>query len=172
MLLLLAASKAIIYDTLDPDCFCHLRVAEQLQRDGIHPLVDDLSFSSIRQPWTPYSWLAELGMKSLWDAGGYRATIAVYALLVALLLTFNALSCLALAGRDRKLNAVVGTVLTAYLSFAFLSFRPVTIAIVILAACAWLLFRDRRLDERSRAVWLIVPLTILATNIHLSAILI
>jgi hypothetical protein len=56
-----AASKSILYDTLDPDCFWHLRVAEQLQRDGIRPLVDPMSFMSIKDPWTPYSWLAELG---------------------------------------------------------------------------------------------------------------
>ena len=52
---------------LDPDCFWHIRVAEQLEREGIHPIVDQLSFASIKDPWTPYSWLAELGMKWVWD---------------------------------------------------------------------------------------------------------
>jgi hypothetical protein len=169
---MIGVGKAVLSDTLDPDLFWHLRVAEQLRADGIGPLIDHLSFNSIRQPWTPYSWLAELAMKSLWDAGGYRATIGVYAALVALLLIFNALSCSALAGEERRLCAVVGTLLTAYLSFPFLSFRPVTIAIVLLAACAWLIFRDRRRGERSRAVWLLIPLTALISNIHLCAIII
>ena len=70
LILLAAAGKGVLYDTLDPDAFWHLRVAEQIQRDGVRPLVDDISFSSIRQPWTPYSWLAELTMKSIWDRGG------------------------------------------------------------------------------------------------------
>src|SRR5437762_2611511 len=61
------AQKASRFSTLDPDAFWHLRVAEQLHRDGIGPLVDDLSFMTIRTPWTPYSWLAELGMKTVWD---------------------------------------------------------------------------------------------------------
>src|SRR5256885_278421 len=35
---------------------------------------------------------------------------------------------------------------------------------------AWLLLRDRRLGERSRAVWLIVPLTALLVNVHVFVI--
>jgi hypothetical protein len=46
----------------------------------------------------------------------------------------------------------------------------VTIAFVLLALSAWLMQRDRRLDERSRAVWLIVPIALLLTNIHLYAV--
>ena len=59
MLALVAGGKAILYDTLDPDCFWHLRVAAQLEHDGIGPIVDHLSFASSPQPWTPYSWLGE-----------------------------------------------------------------------------------------------------------------
>src|ERR1700689_1966922 len=80
LLTLVAAGKVILADTLDPDCFWHLRVgAEIALQSWPHPLIDDLSFASIRQPWTPYSWLAELAMKRLWDAGGFRAAIAVQA---------------------------------------------------------------------------------------------
>src|SRR3954452_16506163 len=79
LLALVAAGKTILYDTLDPDCFWHLRVAEQLQRDGVGPIVDHLSFASIKTPWTPYSWLAELAMKAIWDAGGFRAALLVSA---------------------------------------------------------------------------------------------
>src|SRR5690242_18505707 len=83
LLALVAAGKAVLYDTLDPDCFWHLRVAEQLQQDGIGPIVDHISFASIKTPWTPYSWLGELGMKAIWNAGGFRAAILVQAILMA-----------------------------------------------------------------------------------------
>ena len=66
--------------------------------------------------------------------------------------------------------AVVGTFLAFIWVLVFLAFRPVTLAISILAACAWLLLRDRRLGERSRAVWLIVPLTALLVNVHVFVI--
>ena len=80
VLALAAAGKAVLYDTLDPDCFWHLRVAAQLERDGVGSLVDEISFASIKQSWTPYSWLAELGMKALWDSAGWRAAVLAQAL--------------------------------------------------------------------------------------------
>ena len=75
LIALVAAAKAVLIDNLDIDCFWHLRVAEQLKSDGVGPLVDRLSFASTQAPWTPYSWLAELAMKAVWDWGGYRAAV-------------------------------------------------------------------------------------------------
>src|SRR2546429_4797913 len=79
LLALVAGGKAILYDTLDPDCFWHLKVAEQLGHEGIGPVTDHLAYASSREPWTPYSWLAELGMKWVWDCGGDRAAVFVLA---------------------------------------------------------------------------------------------
>src|SRR5437763_12165861 len=70
LIALFGAGKPVLYDTLDPDCFWHLRVGEQLLREGVRPLRDSLSFASSREPWTPYSWLAEMGMAKLWALGG------------------------------------------------------------------------------------------------------
>lgn len=173
----LGIGKAVQADVLDPDCFWHMRVAEQLLKEGIRPIVDQLSYASIKEPWTPYSWLAELGMKWLWDTGGYRLTIIARALMVALTLIFAAMSCLELAhrrivdGRTKFINSVVGTALVAFLSLPYLSFRPATGAIMLMAICAYLLLRDRRLDERTRSVWLVIPITALMVNLHLSAII-
>lgn len=207
---LFAASKAILFDTLDPDLFWHLRVAGQIQRDGVRPLVDELSFMSVREPWTPYSWLAELAMKRLWDAAGWRGAVAAQALLQAGFVLLVALAARERSltpsprtrgegrgegrsvaeprlrifpakpltptlspgtgrGGDAALPLVLATALAAYLSLPYLSFRPVTMALVCLAACAVLILRDRRLQDRSRAVWWIVPITALTTNLHFFA---
>src|SRR5436305_15222385 len=85
------AQKAARFSTLDPDAFWHLRVADQLHRDGIRPLVDDLSYMSIRTPWTPYSWLAELGMHAVWDIAGLRGAIVAQASESALVIAMVAL---------------------------------------------------------------------------------
>src|SRR5437667_168154 len=58
LLMLAGAQKQVTGNTLDPDVFWHMRVGQQLLRDGIRPLVDEISFNSVRRPWTPYSWLA------------------------------------------------------------------------------------------------------------------
>src|SRR5687768_12862114 len=93
LLALAAAGKAVLYDTLDPDVFLHLLAADQLLDDGIGPLVDHQSFASMSRPWTPYSWLAELAMKVIWDGGGYRAAVAVHALLAAAIMAVTAVTC-------------------------------------------------------------------------------
>jgi hypothetical protein len=167
LLALVAAAKPILYGTLDPDCFWHLRVADQLHRDGIGPLVDDISFASIKTPWTPYSWLAELGMKAIWDAGGYRAAVFVQALMMAGLVVLIAQACRERA--DSPIAVLLATVAAMYWSLPYLSFRPVTFALVMLALCAWLMIRDRRLGEASRAAWCVVPIAALLANVHFFA---
>ena len=186
----MAAGKPILFDTMDPDCFWHLLVGRQLRCEHIGPIEDKLSFSSIRDPWTPYSWLAELGMESLWRAGGWRAAVLVQAILQAAFITFIALACRARPAHVRRktrftadefttdptvpgaLESAVATAAAAFISLAYLSFRPVTAALVLLALCSWLLVRDRRSGERTAAVWFLVPVTVLLINLHLYAVLV
>ncbi|MDB5358631.1 MAG: putative rane protein [Phycisphaerales bacterium] len=190
LVVLVAAGKPILFDTIDPDCFWHLRVAQQLHTDGIGPLVDRLSFASLQKPWTPYSWLAELGMEAVWKHGGWRAAVATQSILQGLFIGLIALSCRIPAAERRKdkrppkrpfmtdpstagaFQSAVVTAFAAFVSLAYLSFRPVTAALALLALCALLLVRDRRSGERTRAVWLLVPITLLVVNMHLYAVFI
>ncbi len=189
LIALVVAAKAVVLDNLDIDCFWHLRVAEQLKADGIGPLVDHLSFASIQSPWTPYSWLAELGMKALWDFGGYRAAVLAGAMMQAAFVlgiaavcrTARAADCdrarfLPPAGalddfdrRPPRMCAAAATAFATFISVPYLSFRPVTAALVVMTACCWLLVRDRRMGERSGLVWAVVPATALTVNLHLYA---
>ena len=222
LVLLVAAGKPILFDTLDPDCFWHLRVAEQLRAEGIHPLVDHLSFASTRSPWTPYSWLAELGMSALWAMGGYRAAVLCQSALQGLFVFLIFRCCLlaispkastavdasseafigdrafrvhqralyipspatpreamgpqteitpAVEQDGRIFCAVLATAAAAILSLAYLSFRPVTAGLTLLALIAYVIFRDDRLGHRTRALWLVIPLTALLINIHLYAVI-
>ena len=190
LIALAAAAKAVLYDTIDPDCFLHLLAADQLLRDGIGPLVDHQSFASVSAPWTPYSWLAELGMKWVWDTGGFRAAVVTHAAMSGAIVALAAGACLIRTrGEDQdtgdesaaprvlfnppvvsRFSAIVATCLTAFLALPYLSFRPVTAAVVLLAVITLLIVRDRRMNERSRAVWLVIPLTVLTVNLHLFAV--
>jgi len=182
LLILTASTKSLLYDTLDPDLWWHLRVADQLEQDGIGPLVDDLSYASIKQPWTPYSWLAELAMKRIWDSGGYRMALVVQAGMIATLLTLVVMSCairLKQAQVDQDatdggtgLPIAVATMFAAFHCLPFLSFRPVTFAIVVLAGVMFLIVRDRAGGQTSRAIWLSIPICVVLTNMHFFAFLI
>jgi len=170
LLAILAAIKPILIDTLDPDLFWHLLVAKQLLRDGIGPLVDRISYCSMRAPWTPYSWLAELGMNAAWDWGGYRAALAAHAVLLAgvmFAVGAAAAECVPRSGSRAYSAAAVATAAAMMLIVPWFTFRPAALAIVLLAIIVWLIQRDRRLDERSRAIWLTPPITALLANIHL-----
>lgn len=187
---LVAAGKAVLFDTVDPDCFLHLLAADQLLQDGIGPLVDRQSFASVSTPWTPYSWLAALGMKWVWDNGGYRAAVALHAIMSAAIVALVAGTCLVRTRSPEddssdsltrttspiysppvvsRFSMVVATALAAFLSMPYLSFRPVTAAFVLLGIATLLIVRDRRMGERTLAVWLIIPITALMVNVHLFA---
>jgi hypothetical protein len=171
--ILAAAGKPILYDTIDPDFFWHLRVAEQLRADGIGPIVDRLSFSSIREPWTPYSWLAELAMERVWIAGGLRGVLLSQALLVAMLVSFIAAAsqeATRVRSTPNHLATAVATFAATFLSLPYLSFRPVLFALVLFAISIWLVWRDRRLAGGSRAVWLLPALVAICVNVHLYAL--
>lgn len=171
LIALFAAGKPILSGTMDPDCFWHLRVAGQIERDGVGAVVDEISFSSMKSPWTPYSWLAELGMKALWDAGGFRAALFVQALMMAGFVVFVGLACHERTAGD-EMATILASVFACWWALPYLSFRPVTAALVIIACCWWLIQRDRRTGERSRAIWWIIPLAMLGANVHFFTFLI
>ncbi len=174
LLALVAAAKPILIDTLDPDCFWHLLVADQLWHDGIGPLIDHISFSSQTTPWTPYSWLAELAMRGLWECGGYRASLVAHAAILALLVFTVGAAAVEMVRRSvSKTYAAVLVATGAGFNFIlpWLSYRPAAFTVLLLAIMMWLLQRDRRLGERSKAIWFIPLLTVLAINTHIFAVL-
>lgn len=165
MLTLLPGMYHLLHGGLDPDMFWHLRVAEQLLQDGIGPLVDSFSFSSITTPWTPYSWLAELFMREVWDWGGYRATLLTEIVLLVVILGFVMAAALQ-APRISWLGALAATAIVLQPLLHWLHFRPVTFGILVLSVILWLWVRDIRLGEHSRGVWFIPVLTALGINLH------
>ncbi|HTW95943.1 MAG TPA: hypothetical protein VMD30_14165 [Tepidisphaeraceae bacterium] len=171
-LLVVAVGKAVLFDSIDPDAFWHLKVADVLAQQRFpHPIVDHLSFASVRRPWTPYSWLAELGMKFLWDRWQVRGAVAAHAILSGAIVLFAILAALEGStdadGRRRYLVCCLVGAAAEFLALPFVSFRPVTLAMALLSIIAWLVQRDRRMREKSRAVWWIVLLTAFTANVHM-----
>lgn len=174
LLMLFAAGKTVLHDTMDPDFFWHIRVAEQLQQEGVKPIVDQISFATVKTPWSPYSWLGELGMKWVWDHTGLRGAVALQAILEAgFILIVVGCAIEGMKRVDEPIMPLMPIVLTAalatFLALPYLSFRPVLGAIDLLALCSLLLLRDRRMNERSRAIWVVPALTAITINLHIFA---
>ena len=170
LLALVGAGKAIQSDTMDPDAFWHLRVADQLLTDGIGPLVDRLSFASLKTPWTPYSWLAELFMHAIWAVGEFRLATVVTAICSAGIIALIAAAARLHTKTANDLGVAILTAVAAFFTLPFVSFRPVTFGLLVMAAMVLMLTADRR--RASAMVWWIVPLTVLLTNLHLYAVVI
>lgn len=175
LLCALVAAKVVLADPIDPDFFWHVRVADQLLARGIGPVPDPFSFMSAPGDWTPFSWLGELAMKWTSDVLGLPGIVGGHMLCGAAFFAIVAMTCLEatrnVVGQTRRGAALIATVVAALFSIPFLSFRPVTFALVIVAAMTWLIWRDRRDGRGSWIVWLCVPLTLLLTNVHLYVIL-
>src|SRR6188768_668490 len=124
LLALIAAQKVALVDTLDPDAFWHLRVADQIARDGARPVVDELSYMSQREPWTPYSWLAELAMRKVWIVGGLRGAVIAHMIMAMSLVVLAALASRAASGADRDVPVLVAVLLTGAWTQWFIAFRP------------------------------------------------
>ena len=173
VLLAIVIAKAVLADSLDPDFFWHVRVAEQLLTRGIGPVPDPFSFMSAPGDWTPFSWLGEIVMKLTFDRLGLPGVVGGHALCAGAFFSLVAMTSLeatrAANGEPRRFAALLATIVCALFSIPFLSFRPVTFALVILAAMTWLIWRDRRAG--GRMLWLCVPLTLVLTNLHLYVIL-
>lgn len=173
LLLTIPVFKAVMADSIDPDFFWHVRVADQLLERGIGPVPDPFSFMSKPGDWTPFSWLGELIMKLVYDSTGLRGIVGVHALCSLTFFGFIALSCgeatRTLTGARRQIATLASVVFAMLLSLAFLSFRPVTMALALLSAMAWLVWRDR--TRATRLLWLLVPATAILTNLHLYVIL-
>jgi hypothetical protein len=173
LLLLIPVFKAVVADSIDPDFFWHVRVAEQLIERGIGPVPDTFSFMSKPGDWTPFSWLGELLMKFVFDAAGLPGIVGVHALCSVAFFAFIALACgeatRTFTGSQRRLATLICVAFAMCLSLAFLSFRPVTMALALLSAMGWLIWRDRSCP--TGAFWLLVPATVVLTNLHLYVIL-
>lgn len=169
LLAVVVAIKPLLVDTLDPDMFWHMRTAERLLSEGVGPLIDDFSYSSITTPWTPYSWLAEIAMHKIWLWGGYRATLALHSLLlffIVVVMGAIALESVDYSKGGNTSSAAIATGSTIPFIAPFLSFRPITFAILVLAVIYWLFIRNQNRHEDTTSIWLIIPLMMIGINLH------
>ena len=73
----------------------------------------------------------------------------IEAAFIVLLVLAAVEAALAAGGRPGYLVGAIGAANAVAICMPYLSYRPVTMALAGLAAIAWLLFRDRRLSQRS-----------------------
>ncbi len=151
--------------TVDPDLFWHLRVAELVEAGGPRPLIDVFSYNAVPEPWVPYSWLAELGMRlavvSLGAAALFLLPLVCYVATVLLI-------ALAVAHRARaSLKSAVIVIVFAAVVLPFIGLRPATFAFPLCAFAVWAVTGIDKGGRRWLALMALVPITAFCANIHL-----
>lgn len=147
---------------LDGDCGWHIRTGDFILQTGAVPRSDIFSFTKPGEPWFAWEWLSDVVFALLHGATGLKGVVLLAGVLIALFATV--LLRQALAAGASLLAALPLTLLAVGASTIHHLARPHLFTLVLLPASLWMIQRDRVLP--SRAVWLLVPLTALWTNLH------
>lgn len=146
----------------DGDTGWHIRTGDWILQHRQFVREDLFSFSKAGQPWFAWEWLSDILFSLLHSAMGMKGLV---------LLTI-ALSSLYLALLFRQMVWRGANIFIAF-PLAMLGFgaasvhllaRPHVWTMVLLALSGWLIQRD--LKSPDRRIWLLVPLTVVWTNLH------
>src|SRR5436305_2642271 len=132
------------------------------------PTRDALTVFAHGHRWIDEQWLAQLALYGLWRLGGVKLALFVHALLVTGALAGAALYARTHGATARSVTWVAIPVLIAYYPVASVM-RPQSFAFPLFTAVLWLVLDDAR--KPSRRVFLTLPLLVLWTNLHGSAVL-
>jgi hypothetical protein len=151
----------------DSDTGWHIRTGEWILSNGRVPYTDMFSFTRPGEPWFAWEWGADVLFALLHRAGG----LPLLAFTASLLLVGAGIFLLRwMLWRGSSLLVAFPVFLLAIggSTMHYLA-RPHVFTLVFLLAALWLLDAERRQPEHhppSRRIWLLVPLTLLWTNLH------
>lgn len=146
----------------DGDTGWHIRTGEYILQTGHIPTTDLFSFSKPGAPWFAWEWLSDLIFALLFRIAGLKAVVLFCGALIALFATV-VLRYAIWRGANVSVAFPLAMFAVGSATIHFLA-RPHLFTLLFLPVALWMLEADRL--NPSRAVWLLVPLTALWTNLH------
>lgn len=147
---------------MDADTGWHIRVGEYILDHRAVPTHDLFSYSKPDASWFAWEWLTDVLYGALFRLAGLKAIVlwsgAVIATYATVLLRYTIWR-----GTNSLMAGLVTLLAIGAGTMHFLA-RPHLLTLLLLPVSIWLIEADRR--RNSRAVWLLVPLTVLWTNLH------
>jgi hypothetical protein len=147
---------------MDGDTGWHIRVGEYILDHRAVPTHDLFSFSKPGAPWFAWEWLTDVLYGTLFRLAGLKAIVLWAAVIIAAYSTV--LLRYALWRGANSLIAGLITLLAIGSGTVHFLARPHLITLLLLPVSMWLIEADRR--RNTRALWLLVPLTAVWTNLH------
>ena len=151
----------------DPDFWWHLRAGQLILAHGGLLGTDPFTYTAATHQWTMHEWLTEVLFALLQRAGG----LGVIVLLLSVV-TWLGLLCLALRARLRdpgRLALGAGILLAAVAGYPI--WGPRVQMVTFCFAALTLFLAERHIVKGGRAIWLLVPLYLLWSNLHSGFIL-
>ena len=146
----------------DGDTGWHIRTGQFILSTHTVPHTDLFSFSLAGHPWYAWEWLSDIVFALLYGAAGLKGIVLFAGVTIAAFGTML-LRYMVWRGANGLIAAMIALVAVGAASIHFLA-RPHLFTLVFLVGTLWLLDADER--RPSRALWLLVPLTLLWTNLH------
>jgi len=146
----------------DGDTGWHIRAGEWILDTRSIPSRDIFSFSRPSEPWYAWEWLADVLFAILhrrWGLAGVTA-LAGCTLALGAVVMFRHM----LWRGAQVLVALAATLVSVGASSIHYLARPHIFTLLLLPAAWWLVERDRR--RPGRAVWWLLPLSVLWVNLH------
>ncbi len=147
---------------MDGDTGWHIRTGEYILTHHAVPTQDIFSFSKAGQPWYAWEWLSDVAFALLFRIAGLKAIVLFAGVLIAGYATLLVLYTI-WRGANALLAACACLLALGGSSMHLLA-RPHLFTLFLLPACLWMVEADRR--KNSTRVWLLIPTTILWTNLH------
>ena len=147
---------------MDGDAGWHIRVGEYVLDHHAVPTHDLFSFSRPSAPWFAWEWLTDVVYGLLFRIAGLKAIVLLAAILIAVYATVL-LRYSIWRGANTLLAAFMVLLTIGSSSVHFLA-RPHLVTLLLVPVSFWMIEADRR--ENSRAIWLLIPITALWTNLH------
>lgn len=146
----------------DGDTGFHIRTGDFIRQTGSVPAVDIFSFSKEGAPWFAWEWLSALAFSAVHGAAHLKGVVffsgVVLTLAAALVFRY------ALWRGSQFFPAFLLTVAAGGAAWVHFLARPHIFTFLLLPVALWLLERDRRVN--SAAIWWLIPLTVVWTNLH------
>lgn len=146
----------------DADVGWHIRTGEYILDHQTVPYQDLYSFSKPGAPWYAWEWLADVVDGLLFRWAGLKGVVLAAGVLLALFAT-TLVRRMAWRGVHLLIAMLVSLLCIGSASIHFLA-RPHVFTLLLMSVSVWMIEADRA--RSSRRIWLLVPLTVVWTNLH------
>lgn len=146
----------------DGDTGWHIRTGQWIWAEGRFPYTDLFSFSKAGESWFAWEWGSDVWFAFLFDHLGLKG-VTLFAGAWIALFAWVILRYMVWRGANGILSLLIALVTVGACSLHYLA-RPHIFTLLFVPLSLWTIEADRR--KTGKLVWLLVPLTILWTNLH------